>query len=366
MTRKKNKSKTITTVVVQPMVSNPNKTNKNKKSRRKRGSRRGLRKLRPSERSFFKMASLMPDIFGPFRQPRFGSSARTGLGYDITDFQITGSATNTVQGVQGSSYYNGGPMQSFAVATTTTAFGAGSGVPNSVQFPNVVQIADCNMTAECLVAYYTGNPLNVQGEIIVGASIPISTTSNYSAMYLYPGTQRFPVAELINKPIRISLRKLSEIADEFVPPGNGNADVDEPFLFASGLPVGGTLSVVCFRTWEYRSTTSTGNVVPYERVGENFSGDLLSYQDARADIGSRDSTVTDAVPTDSGEMLTNYLGFGGALSGAGAVAGIAGLARKSFGNAHRSGNQMGIEHPMASPMERYLRHIYPEGDDAMY
>ena len=140
-----------------------------------------------NEKEMFKRYILRPDIYGPFRRPRIGGSDRTGLGYDVTALIITGSNTNTIQGAQASGYFNTACVQ-YAATGTGTSIGAGTNVAVAVQFPAQAQIAGCNVTGCSIVAYYTGNPLNVQGEVLFGTTIPFATSGvTYGGLYSYPG-----------------------------------------------------------------------------------------------------------------------------------------------------------------------------------
>lgn len=317
--RKASKKSQQTTIVVNN--SGP-KSNRRRRNRNKKG--RISQKL--SERAYFERALLMPDVVGPIRVPRSSGGSRTGLAIDFTEYTITGSATNTILGAQmvgGYSLATPSGMNVYAATSATTAFGSPSTVTPSVQYPPAINIADINQTAGSFILFYTGNPLNVQGEVIIGCSINILTTSNYNTMVWYPGTIRIPVAELIGSPKRVSLRKLSPVSDEFIPITSGTTDMDFPFVFTNGLPTGGTLKVIGCRTWEYRSTTNATNVVPYEKVGPSHSGDVMAYMDAKANIADSPIVITDVA--DTGDF-TSSLGLPGTLGSlSAAAAGLSGF-----------------------------------------
>lgn len=375
MARKK-KNNNVTTVSVVPsvapkaetvVISSTPVTTTQSTSQRKRRNRRRNRKNRKGNRSAPALRrnaeltyfdhQIAPDIFGPFRQPRMGASARTGLGFDQSEVTITGDATtNKVQGFILSTVFGGASLSglSFALANELTLLSTGTGVGIDVQFPNVAQLADVNLTAASIVAYYTGNPLTVQGELIFGTSVPPAPTANYHSLYLMPGTVRIPVAQIIEKPMRVCLRKLSPIADEFVATNAGNADCDVPWVFSSGLPTGGTLKFLVTRTWEYRSTTVSADVIPYERVGNSHSEAVASYQDARADVAELNSTLTEALPGAYSSSLSSLLGYESALIGAGAAVHLRNRGNQ-ISNSLRNGNR----HPMNDyenmvPFQAYL------------
>lgn len=340
-------------VVVQAKVS-PAKSNRRKRNRQRRrakkleasgglGSILSVKNKRTEER-YFLQRLLAPDVYGPFRQPRSGASDRTGLGFDVTTFTITGDATtNKVQGVNGTTVFNSTGMNSYAVASQSTGFGAPTTQPVNAQFPAASQLADVNLTSMSLVAYYTGNPLNVQGELLIGSAISPTTTTTYNTLYYYPGFMHFPVAELINKPVRVVMRKLSPAADEFVTTATGNADCDVPYIFTSGLPTGGTLVINCYRTWEYRS--STVSTVPYEKVGPSFSQDLASFQDAKAEIANMPAPVTPAVDPQITSDLTSMLGLDNV--GFGSAVGLLGMAVMRQMHRLGGGGNVNVPHGIA-------------------
>ncbi len=276
------------------MVESKAQSKKKRKKKNKKSKKKASKANRVNLRRLFQEYMIAPDIYGPFRQPRWGGSQRTGLGYDITEYTFTGSSMNVVQGIQAGSSFNGGAIAgTFAVANSGTALGAAtSQTTPGAQFPAVSQLADVNMTACSFVAYYTGNMLNVGGEILLGSTIPIISTATYSSLFYYPGTVKIPIAKLLQEPVRVNFRKLSEAADEFNPPANNIPDVDLPFVFTNGLPAGQTLNIIMYRSWEYRSTTAAGSVVPYERVGDSHSAESNAYQDARADTALMPAPVT--------------------------------------------------------------------------
>jgi hypothetical protein len=279
-------------------------------------------------RKFFREAILRPDLTGPIRQPRFGGSTRTGLGMDQTLVTLVGDSTNTVQiiqaGIPFSQVSSAGSYKQWKLANTSTTLGTAQtanstliiGGPN-VQFPAAAQVADVNLTGCSMVCYYTGNPLSVQGEVMLNRSILLHDLATYASLYQGQGTVKVPLATLIEKPLAVSFAKLSAAADEFIPTTSASPDLDMPWIAMSGAPQGGTLVVEIFRTWEYRSTTQSGYVIPYEKVGNSHAAEADLYQDARADTALMPSPVTPAVP-DGGWMSTvgNMMGVLGGGAGA--------------------------------------------------
>jgi len=290
-----------------------------------------------SEKTFFANHVMAPSIFGPFRQPRFGGSDRTGLGFDQTAASLVFSTSAAhVQFLQADSQY-GNAAYKTDVATTGTGLGALSTVAAGSQFPAAAQIADCNLVAVEIYAYYIGSPLNVAGECIMGCTIPVVTTTTRDSLFFYPGTVKFPVAELISGVKRSFGRKLSAVADEFQPTTTISADYDLPFIAVTGMPSDGQVRVVITRSWEYRSTTVPGSVVPYELVGPEFSSDTSAYQNARAALATMPSTVT-SVADSAADGFLNALGYGSGIGGIGALGalGTYHLGRAAAGRTRRS------------------------------
>jgi len=342
-----------------PGQSKKRRNQRGRNSKRK-GNKGSLAAFKATERSFYRAALLAPDVFGPFRQPRAGGSDRTGLGYDQTYLSLTGTATPAnYQLAQAGSKFNGGvDYTATPLATTGTAIGALTDFVPNTQFPATNQVADVNLVACSLVAYYTGNPLNVQGEIILGSCIPIATNSNYATLFYYPGTLHFPVANIINKPMRVSMRKLSPVADEFVAISVGNADVDLPFIGVTGLPSGGTVVIIMTRCWEYRSTTVSGNVIPYEKVGPGHSSDFAAFIDAKADLAEKTSTLTEAFPDEGAStafLETLGLPAGLAALGGAAAVGIPYAAQNLVGRLRGGNSRRASNMESMIPLQRYVQ-----------
>lgn len=277
------------------------KSSRNRRRNRQRRQRKRSKALRAGlglEKALFKAFLLAPDLVGPQRIPRPGGATRTGLAHDETTFKLTGDGSNTVYGAQVRSVYSdaSGAALKYTVATDTTSLGAGTGTTIQAQFPTAGQMADVNCTAIDLTVYYIGNPLTVAGEVILGTSLPFATGASYAGMFYYPGTISFPTAHLIEHPMRVSARKLSPLADEFVTTSAGNGDFDLPFVLIRDIPNGASVVVKVYRTFEYRSTTTSGSVITYEKVGESHSSDLAAMQDAQADIAMQPNTVSDFLP----------------------------------------------------------------------
>jgi len=357
----KRQNEKIIVVSSQPASGNNNskRRQKNQKKRRNRRRNRAAKRaaFAATPSSFFQAALLAPDIYGPVRIPRRGAT-RTGLGYDATDVAFTGTATSTnVFVIQADSKYTNAVNKWGALLDPATGFGAATTVVASSQFPTAVQMADCNVVAISIVAYYIGNPLNVQGECIIGAALPLATTATYAGMYYYPGVTKIPISQLIQHPLRISARKLSPVSDEFVPTNTGAADIDLPFMAFTGLPSGGTIQCLVTRTWEYRSTTVVGSVIPYERVGDSHTVDLNAYQDACADIAQLSTPLTEALPEGTSESLSGMLGMGRAAM-LGGVGALAGMARQFYLGRARGGNPNRFTGPdQLMPFQQYVRDL---------
>jgi hypothetical protein len=230
-----------------------------------------------------------PDVFGPIRLPRAGGAgAKTGLGMIRSQAQITGSATNTIQGIIGVPSFNVGYIGSTLTATTaTTALTVSNTITYGEQFPSASQVDDVTCNALSLVVSYLGSPLNAQGEIIFGTVAVDNTfasTATYSGLYFYPGFLKLPVAKLIETPIRVFMTKASYDATSFLSPTSLQPDCNRPLIITSGLPTGGTVNVEITGTFEYRSSVTAGNVVPYEMSGTSFSKEVDQLQDTVSNL----------------------------------------------------------------------------------
>jgi len=314
---KKNKKTPTTTVQVavatKPLGGGPKKQRKKKKSAQK--------SRMMSERQYFTMALMKPHLTGPVRMPRAGS-VRTGLGFDQFEGSMVGTASATFCSfIQAQPLY-GTSINKYTAIDGLTGIGTSTGFAPGSQFPAAGNVADLNCTAISLYAYYVGPPLTCQGEVIFGSTIQLLATATFQSLVYYPGTVKFPVANLIDKPYCVAARKLSPVADEFVTVTTSGADFDLPFIAVTGLPNGGAINVITTRCWEYRSTTASGSVVPYEKVGAGHSTDTAAYQDARADIGGLESTLTVAFPESGGSLpgILTSLVSGAAVAGAGVFA----------------------------------------------
>jgi len=306
---------------------------------RRRGRNRSSVSLR-DERYYFDTRLTAPDLYGPFRQPRAGGGTKTGLGMDITygNLVTTGSA-DAVQFLQVSSnlMQTAEGARLAKVAATSTNFGTFTAVPTATVWPFSSAVADVNMTAACLVVYYIGNPLSVAGELIIGSCIPAVSTTTVDALYVYPSTLKVPIAHLVNNPLRVYMRKMSSAADEFLPVGTNQADVDMPWIAFTGLPNGQNIRYQIMRTYEYRTSTTSPTITPYERVGPSFSKDVSAYQDARATLAEMPAAVQAALPEtgpvrQDAEALASGLGYGN-LAGSALVGAGVGLVA-ALGNYH--------------------------------
>jgi hypothetical protein len=272
------------------------------------------------------------DLTGPFRQPRFGSTARTGVGFTKAAIVITGNATNTVQAVQlQGQTYGGIAGKSFAVALESIALGAGSNLAWNVTYPPAAVVADVNVTAVDMVISYLGPPFSVAGELLAGACIPFDTTTTFGTMYFYPNSVRIPISKLVDNPIRIFGKKLSEDANGFVPTSSFSPDMDWPYLITSGLPDGLKLRVDITSTWEYRSTTASTGVTGIQDEGVDSEGSMHAferYQAALDYLGRLVSPVLDAIP--------NF------------VEGVAGEAQRQLPHLARAAGQQSLMHLMAN------------------
>lgn len=242
----------------------------------------------PKAREFL-TALMAPDVFGPIRIPRSGASQRTGLAIDRTRANIVGAA-GQVSGLRLTAPFNTAGVGSYtniAALTPAALLAVAPGSAPGSQFPALANIGDINLVAQSIVISYFGNPLTVRGEMIIGTTGNFDlTASSYNALSFYPGFVRLPIAEVINKPIRVFGRKVSPAANNFVGVSSSVEDYEYPMVLQTGLPVGEFLSVEITRTYEYRSSIADATVVPYEKSTSSFMEDLAMFNDAEATISN--------------------------------------------------------------------------------
>lgn len=308
---------TVQTTVTKTPAKVPNTQKQTQKG--PKSTRRGGKKVRRSnsgrtlEQDYFISALTAPSIFGPARIPRKGS-ARTGLGYDRCAVDLGITASSNVSLLQmGSGYTNFVFNTTSNVATTSTAIGAWATTRSlpDVQFPPAANIADVNFVAGDMVIEYLGNPLNVSGEILVGSALSLASDATFNSLRYYPGTLSIPVASIIENPVRVFARKVSPAADEFFPASQSPPDIDLPFVAVTGIPAGQNIRIHLARSFEYRSTTSSGFVQPYDKVGPSFSSDIAAFENANAEIASMNHTGLSAMLPDLKTVGMPLLTIGG-------------------------------------------------------
>lgn len=255
-----------------------------------------------------------PDLLGPFRQPRFGASNRTGLGMIKGRGTIVGNGTNVVQGIQLLNRFSTAAQFTTVVAVDeVTGFTFGASTPPSVVFPAVSQVADVNITSCDIVVSYLSEPTLVTGQLLIGSSIPFAVGATYSSIYDYPTTLRFPIAQITEEPLRAYGRKISEAANEFLPTGTTFSDYDSPYVITSGLAAGKIVAVDFTLNYEYRSTTVAGSVIPFEKSDYSKVELNEAFQTATDLLSGESSPVDDALPPwymKLGESLSYYANRG--------------------------------------------------------
>lgn len=301
--RKKNSQK--------PAKQNNQPKPKQQRRRRQRNTRQGL-SPNPADAQWFIDHIVYPDILGPFRQPRFGASNRTGLALIKGRGTLVGSGVNLVQGLQLIPVFSSGNQLSVLFAATeTTTFTGATSTPGSVVFPSTTQVADVNLVSWAMTFEYLSPPINVAGQMLLGSCIPVTTASSYAAMYDYPTSTRLAISTLIDQPQRAFGRKLSERANEFVPVGTGYPDIDCPYIFTSGLPAGAIIGVDFTCCYEYRSTTSQGSIVPFENSGTSSYKFNNAFSEAVDTISQSHSAIGDAEPGWVEQILEGGYYYGG-------------------------------------------------------
>lgn len=262
----------------------------------------------------FQRYIMAPDIYGPFRQPRAGGASKTGLAYDQTLLTITGDqVTNTVQGILLGTPFNQ-CAYTYTAANVTSAFSSATTKTAQVQTPSQAFMDDVNMVAASMVVEYLGSPLNAIGELTIGnvaADIdPMGANATYSGLYFYPGFIHVPIASLIDRPLRVWARKCGPAADQFINPQSiALPDIDLPFVATSGQLTGSVLNVTVTRAFEFRSSTTSGDIYPYETQSSSFSKDFDAFTDARVAASKADpSAVSAAMPDYVNEFASTVMG----------------------------------------------------------
>jgi hypothetical protein len=212
---------------------------------------------------------------------------------DQTEYSVTSADIAYVYGIQASPVFSTSSAYRYTALDTLTGIGSTTAVPYDVQSPAITQMADVNITSVSILVYYQGAPGTVSGEAIMGSCLPLVTSATFNSLKFYPGSIRVPVASLIANPLRMAMTKSSPVADEFVTVTGGNGDINLPFCFLSGVPVGGKFSFLITRCFEWRPTTIAGAAgISYEKEGPSFTTELNSYADVQADVGRLETPLT--------------------------------------------------------------------------
>lgn len=306
---KKNQNKSAkTTVIVNPGATGGGQSKSARKRARKRARKMGGGQMVPNRSPVGKQGSSgpvgyfmdhirFPDLLGPFRQPRFGASNRTGLGMIKGRATIVGHATNVVQGVQLLNPFDANvKLTTMLAINENTGFTLGQSTNPSVVFPATTNVADVNLVACDMVATYLSEPTLVTGQLLIGSCIPIVTAATYSSMYDYPTTLRFPIAQLVDEPLRCYGRKISEAANEFLPVSTAFPDVDMPYIITSGLAVGKTMAIDFTLVYEYRSTTAQSLIVPFEKTEYSNSQLMDAFNNATDNLANQPAPVEPGIP----------------------------------------------------------------------
>jgi len=238
-------------------------------------------------------ALLKPDLWGPMRIPREGAGERTGLGILRATHVHTSAAAATVYWASMRCAYDVFAYAGTA-ASSATAIGVGTAVPTGMSFPAMATIADMNLTAGCMTIEYTGKPIDASGTLLLGTFPNVSVAANivYDQYQYAPGVMSVPVNILVNKPMRVSMRKISNAANEFITTNSILPDVEAPIILAVGLTVGTSLRITWTIDFEYRSVVTGANIIPFEGANPSYSKNLMEFNDANANIAQSPSTVT--------------------------------------------------------------------------
>jgi hypothetical protein len=329
-------------VKVSLSVTEKKKTQKKEKSKKSRKSTSGMKgqvNQTLGLPQYWRDALTMPDIYGPIRIPRFGQSGKTGLAMDRTQAYITGATPNTAQAIVMNTGYTLNPGGGYVATGAGALFTAGSAFSAGQAFPLSNQMDDVCLNSASFLISYLGAPLNASGELIVG-TVAIDntgfTTATYNSLYFYPGVIKVPIASLIDNPLRVYMTKASYDASAFYAPSVNIPDVNRPFVATSNQTVGSLLNVEITRCFEYRTTISSGLVVPYEFSGNSQVADSLQFQEVVAQINSEPMNVQPAVSEYAREVMSGILGSQITnFAGLGATA-LLGYAGNRMMNRHRN------------------------------
>lgn len=252
-----------------------------------------------------------PDIFGPCRVPRPGGVSKTGLAIDRTVFPLVTATGFPIAWIKMAVSFNGNSAQQGQAASATSALGAGTNVSPGNQFPQSGQIDDVNIVAACMTVTYLGAPLNATGELLIGTfsdDSGVVGTSTYNSLYFYPGFLKVPLASLVDNPLRVFMTKNGPAADQFLPVTGFFPDLMRPIVLINGAPIGAIVNVELTRTFEYHTSTASGDVIPYEISESGYTSDLGAFQDVQAKLSALPVQVENAFSEYTREVALGAVG----------------------------------------------------------
>ena len=292
------------TILIEEIISNRPKQGRPSKPKKKNANRKnsymGVRNLG----SHLEAGILYPDIYGPIRVPLPGDVSKTTLGMDRTHLDLAYSAANACQLVIGSAptgvFYSGTCVQAYTATNASGNFAGGGSANPGVQFPVSSSVSDARLVGLCLTLYYTGSPLNVKGEIILG-SIPHTglaglVTTTFNNMYYLPGVVKMPLADLINKPARTSGAHYSPDSWGFNPITTSVVDIEIPFFATNNMASDGVVAYELTRTWEVKTQITSGNQLPYESSANGRAVDDAAFTNVMDRISHIPSLVSQGIP----------------------------------------------------------------------
>ena len=247
-------------------------------------------------------ALLCPDLYGPIRVPRYGTSDRTVLCLEKMVQTITGDATKPVRGICCLTPYSGSVAMPFDATAENVALSTGAGITPGILYPPPASLTDVSLVALSMTISYIGKPLDAQGTVLLctipDASGVVSLAgATYSSLAYLPNAVVVPVASLLDEPLRVSLLHMSPSSWEFISTTSSFTDVAVPLICTSGLAAGTVCRVEITGTYEGRTAISPANAIPYEHSTSSKASDLSMFENVVNDIGEMFNQVSEYLPS---------------------------------------------------------------------
>lgn len=247
-------------------------------------------------------ALMCPDLYGPIRIPRYGTSDRTVLCLEKMVQNITGSTTNVVNGIVALTSYSGSVAMPITATAESVAFSTGTGITPGILYPPPASLTDVSLVALSMTISYIGKPLDAQGTVLLctipdAAGVINMAGATFSGLSYLPNAVVVPVSSLLDEPLRVSLLHMSPSSWEFISPTSAYTDVAVPLICTNGLAVGTNCRVEITATYEGRTAISSANAIPYEHSTASKAADLSLFEDVVSDLGEMFNQVSEYLPS---------------------------------------------------------------------